>query len=69
MIDVNKPVTVTLTAGALNVVMQALYELQNKHAVIIDELRRQIVEAEPQAFEMAAVPSTPRMNGIDVPCE
>lgn len=65
MIDVNKQVTVSLSAGALNVVMQALYELPYKHsAPIVDELRRQISEAEPQAFEIAA--AAPRVNGIDV---
>jgi hypothetical protein len=65
MIDVNKQVTVSLSAGAMNVVMQALYELAYKHsAPIIDELRRQIKEAEPQAFDMAAA-AAPRVNGID----
>jgi hypothetical protein len=73
MIDAQKPMTVTLTAGAMHVVMQALGELAYKHsAPIIDELRRQIQEAEPQAFDprlrgdsMAAT-SAPRVNGIDV---
>jgi hypothetical protein len=74
MIDANKPMTVSLSAGAMNVVMQALYELPYKHAApIIEELRRQILEAEPQAFDphlrgdsMAAAASAPRVNGIDV---
>jgi hypothetical protein len=67
MIDANKPVTVTLSAGAMNVVIQALYEVQYKHAApIIDELRRQISEAEPQAFDMAATASAPRVNGMDI---
>jgi hypothetical protein len=66
MIDANKPMTVSLSAGAMNVVMQALYELPYKHAApIIEELRRQILEAEPQAFDMAAAASAPRVNGID----
>jgi hypothetical protein len=67
MIDANKPVTVTLSAGAMNVVIQALYEVQYKHAApIIDELRRQISEAEPQAFDMGAAASAPRVNGMDI---
>jgi hypothetical protein len=71
MIDVNKPVTVSLPAGVMNVVMRALYELPYKDAApIIDELRRQILEAEPQAFDMPAPPaaavSATRINGVDV---
>jgi hypothetical protein len=64
MIDANKPMTVSLMAGQMNVVMQALYELPYKHsAPVIEELRRQISEAAPEAFEMAAAP---RVNGADV---
>jgi hypothetical protein len=63
MIDANKPMTVSLPAGAMNVVMQALGKLPYEQvAPIIDELRRQIFEAEPRAFDMAAAP---RVNGID----
>ena len=66
MIDVNKPITVSLSAGAMDVMMRALYELPYKHAApIIDELRRQIIEAEPQAFDIAAA-AAPRLNGVDV---
>jgi hypothetical protein len=65
MIDANKPMSISLSAAMMNVVMQALYELQYKHAApVVDELRRQILEAEPQAFDMAA--AAPRVNGIDV---
>jgi hypothetical protein len=64
MIDANKAMTVSLSAGFMNVVMQALYELPFKHsAPVIDELRRQISEAAPEAFEVAAAP---RVNGMDV---
>ena len=56
--------TVSLSAGAMDVVMRALYELPYKHvSPIIDDLRRQILEAEPQAFDIAA--AAPRVNGID----
>jgi hypothetical protein len=72
MIDANKPMTVSLTAGYMDVVMRALYELPYKHAApIVDELRRQILEAEPQAFDprlrgdFMAAASAPRVNGID----
>jgi hypothetical protein len=62
MIDANKPMTVSLSAGYMNVVMQALYKLPYEHsAPVIDELRRQISEAAPEAFETA-----PRVNGMDV---
>jgi hypothetical protein len=65
MIDANKPMTVSLSAGYMNVVMQALYELPFKHsAPVIEELRRQISEAAPEAFEAAA--TAPRVNGMDV---
>jgi hypothetical protein len=65
MIDASKPMTVSLPAAAMNVVMQALYELPYRTAApIIEELRRQILEAEPQAFDMATA-SAPRVNGID----
>ena len=64
MIDANQMITVNLSAGAMDVVMRALYELPYKHAApIVDDLRRQILDAEPQAFDIAAVP---RVNGIDV---
>jgi hypothetical protein len=64
MIDANKTVTLSLSAGAIDMVMRALYELPYKHAApIVDDLRRQILEAEPQAFDMAA--AAPRVNGID----
>jgi hypothetical protein len=64
MIDVNKPITVTLPAGAINVVMQALYKLPYEHAApVIDNLRRQILDAEPEAFDMT---TAPRVNGADV---
>ena len=66
MIDVNKPMTVTLSAGAMDVMMRALYELPYRHAApIIEDLRRQILETEPQAFDVAAA-AAPRVNGIDV---
>jgi hypothetical protein len=66
MIDANKTMTVSLAAGFMNIVMQALYELPYKHsAPVIDELRRQISEAAPEAFEMAAA-AAPRVNGADV---
>jgi hypothetical protein len=66
MIDANKPMTVSLSAGFMNVVMQALYDLPYKHsAPVIDELRRQISEATPEAFEIAAA-EAPRVNGMDV---
>jgi hypothetical protein len=65
MIDPNKPMTISLSAGYLSVVMQALYKLPYEHsAPIIDELRRQISQAAPEAFEIPA--ATPRVNGIDV---
>jgi hypothetical protein len=66
MIDANKPMTVILSAGQMDVVMRALYELPYRHsAPVIDELRRQILEVEPQAFGMS-VADAPRLNGIDV---
>jgi hypothetical protein len=66
MIDANKPMAVNLTAGQMNVVMQALYELPYKHAApIIEDLRRQILEAEPEAFDVATTAAAPRVNGID----
>jgi hypothetical protein len=68
MIDAARLVTVTLPAGAMDVVMRALYELQYKVAApVIEELRRQILEAEPQAFDVpaAAAAQPPRVNGID----
>jgi hypothetical protein len=65
MIDANTTMTVNLTAGFMNIVMQALYELPYKHsAPVINELRRQIEEAAPEAFEIAA--AAPRVNGADV---
>jgi hypothetical protein len=64
MIDANKPMSVSLSAGYMNIVMQALYELPYKHsAPVIEELRRQISEATPEAFEL---PAAPRVNGADV---
>jgi hypothetical protein len=66
MIDVNKPMTVSLSAGHMNVVMQALYDVAYKFsAPVINELRRQIEEAAPEAFDMAAA-AAPRVNGADV---
>jgi hypothetical protein len=66
MIDASKTMTVSLPAGAMDVVMRALYELPYKHAApVIEELRRQILEIEPQAFDVAAA-AAPRVNGIDV---
>jgi hypothetical protein len=69
MIDANTPVTVVLPASAMDVIMMGLRELPYKHAQpIIDELRRQILDAQPTAFDTAAQPSTatpPRVNGID----
>lgn len=65
MIDANKTVTVSLPAGFMDVVMRGLYKLPYEHSAhVIDELRRQILEAEPEAFDMAA--AAPRVNGIDV---
>jgi hypothetical protein len=65
MIDASKTMTVSLSAAAMDMVMRALYELPYKHAQpIVDELRRQILEAEPQAFDLPM--AAPRVNGIDV---
>lgn len=74
MIDASKPMTVSLPAAHMSIVMQALYKLPYEVvAPLIDELRRQIQEAEPEAFQMAAASrlqdaaaSAPRVNGIDV---
>jgi hypothetical protein len=64
MIDVNKAMTVSLLAGHMSVIMQALYKVPYEFsAPVIDELRRQISETTPEAFELTAAP---RVNGIDV---
>jgi hypothetical protein len=66
MIDANKMITVTLSASHMDAVMRGLYGLTYGLAEpVVNELRRQIQEAEPQAFDIAAAVA-PRVNGIDV---
>jgi hypothetical protein len=64
MIDVNTTVQLTLTAGHCVTILQGLDELPHKHSrAVIDELRRQIAEAHPQAFEQPPEGQRPLANG------
>jgi hypothetical protein len=64
MIDVNATIQLTLTAGHCATVLQGLDELPHKLSrAVFDEVRRQIAEAHPQAFEQPPESQQPLANG------
>ena len=67
MIDVSTTVHLTLPAGHCVTILQGLDELPHKISrAVVDEVRRQIAEAHPQAFEQPqTIAPTPLPNGHD----
>lgn len=68
MIDGNTPIHTTLSAEHWRLLLQGADQMP--HGIIrpvIDEVRRQIVEAHPSAFEVpqASMAPPPRVNGLD----
>lgn len=65
MINADRELSLTLTAGDLNVVFNALSEAPYRVAApIIEKLRQQVVAVDPTAFEQPA-PERPAPNGQD----
>jgi hypothetical protein len=65
MINADRELSLTLTAGDLNVVFNALSEAPYRVvAPIIEKLRQQVVAVDPTAFDQPA-PERPARNGED----
>lgn len=65
MLDANTPITLTLPAGACDVLLQLLNKAPYEVAApIITSLRQQIVAVDPTAFDPPPL-AAPRVNGVD----
>ena len=69
MIEPDRELPLTLTAGQVNIVFSALSEAPYRVAApVIDTLRRQILAIDPHAFDCPTATATPQaMNSATLP--